>query len=84
MGRILTDKAVNFNVMHHFASIWRPVGGVNITVVNPQLFLFQFFHVVDLKRVFEGPWSFNICLLILHKLDLGEVSAQVLLFHDVF
>ena len=53
--RILTDKTANFNVMRHrFTSIWQPVGRVNFTGVNAQLFLFQFFHVVDLKRVFEG------------------------------
>ena len=56
VGRILTDKTVNFNAMRHcFASIWRPMGEMNITVINRQLFLFQFFHLVDLKRVFEGP-----------------------------
>ena len=86
MGRILTDKAINFNLMrHHFASIWRPVGGVNIIVVYPQLFLFHFFHAVDLKRVSEGgPWSFDNCLLILHKLGPGEVLVQVPLFHTIF
>ena len=58
---------------------------MNITAINPQLFLFQFFHVMDLKSVYEGgPWSFDNCLLILDKLGLGEVLAQVPLFHVVF
>ncbi|XVE79795.1 hypothetical protein DITRI_Ditri14bG0084400 [Diplodiscus trichospermus] len=76
--RFLTDKALNFNVMRdRITSIWCPVKGVNIKEVSLQLYIFQFFHTLDLKRVIEGrPWSYDNHLLVLHKLAPGEVSIM--------
>ena len=53
VGRILTDKVVNFGAMKNtLASLWRPVKGVSIKELEltdvpeaPQ-YLFQFFHEV--------------------------------------
>ena len=59
--------------------------GVTIKEIKPQLYLFQFFHIVDLQRVLDtGLWSFNGHLLILHLLQPGENSISVPLFHVSF
>ncbi|XVF55830.1 hypothetical protein PTKIN_Ptkin06aG0068000 [Pterospermum kingtungense] len=51
------------------AGIWQPRRGVNIKDLGSQIYMFQFYHVVDLQRVYDGgPWSFNNHLLVLHKL----------------
>ncbi|XP_062080236.1 uncharacterized protein At4g02000-like [Humulus lupulus] len=37
------------------------------------MYLFQFFHEIDITRVMEGtPWTFNIALVILERLKEGE------------
>ena len=55
IGRFLTNRMINFNAMkHRLASVWRPGKGICIKEINKQLFLFQFFHIVDLKRVLES------------------------------
>ena len=55
IGRFLNDRMINFNAMkHRLASVWRPGKGICIKEINKQLFLFQFFHIVDLKRVLES------------------------------
>ena len=57
VGRFLTDKVVNFIAMKNtMASLWRPGRGVCIKDLSPTLFLFQFFHEIDVRRVLEsGP-----------------------------
>lgn len=86
VGRFLTDRHVNFNAMkHRLASIWRPGKGICIKEINSHLFLFQFFHILDLKRVMDGgPWSFDNHLLLLHHLKRGEVPTSLPLFHAQF
>lgn len=70
VGRFATEKLIKFHAMREtMAATWRPGKGVNITEVTSNLFLFQFFHEVDVKRILEdGPWSFEQCLLVLEKL----------------
>ncbi|XVF68232.1 hypothetical protein PTKIN_Ptkin10aG0188700 [Pterospermum kingtungense] len=79
VGRFLTDKPIRFHIMkHRMASIWQPRKGINIKEITPHLFAFQFFHMVDLKRVLEGgPWTFDNHLLLLHSLSPGEIPSQV-------
>ncbi|XVF41904.1 hypothetical protein PTKIN_Ptkin01aG0318000 [Pterospermum kingtungense] len=74
VGPFLTDKAINFNVMRNrMASIWRPTKGVNIKEIESQLYLFQFFHGMDLKIVIDGgPWSYDNNLLLFHNLNPGD------------
>ena len=42
------------------SSIWRPVKGMYVKVLTPNLFQFHFFHELDLQRVDVirgGPWT---------------------------
>lgn len=39
----------------------------------PNLFMFKFFHEIDMQRVLDdGPWSFNNQALMVKRLELGE------------
>ncbi|KAJ9152984.1 hypothetical protein P3X46_026481 [Hevea brasiliensis] len=80
--KFLTDRQINLGAMREtLSNLWRPGKGVCIEEIGPQLFLFQFFHQVDLNRVIEGgPWSFNNHLVITHHLKPGEIPAQI---HDL-
>lgn len=52
VGRLATTKPVKFHIMRDMlASIWRPGKGVMISEIQPNLFLFKFYHEVDVKRV---------------------------------
>ncbi|XP_057779491.1 uncharacterized protein At4g02000-like [Salvia miltiorrhiza] len=60
------------------ASIWRPGKGVFMKDIGKGRFIFQFFHELDLKRVYEGgPWAFGNFPLILHRLRKGEFPLTV-------
>ena len=49
-GRFLTNKVINFAVIKStMASLWRPGKGVSIKDLSPTLFLFQFFHEIDVN-----------------------------------
>ena len=53
--------------------------------IKLNLFLFQFYHPLDLKRIYGGdPWTFDGNLLILHHLQQGEVPPSVPLVHVAF
>lgn len=73
VGRLVTDKHIKFPIMRDtLASVWRPGKGVSITEAATNLYLFQFFHEVDVKRVLEdGPWSFEQNLLVLKRIELN-------------
>ncbi|XP_075479012.1 uncharacterized protein At4g02000-like [Primulina tabacum] len=84
VGRFLIDRSINFNAMkNRLASIWRSGKGICIKELEGNLYLFQFFHKIDMKRIQEGgPWSFDNHLLILHKLESGEIPSMIA-FHEV-
>ena len=51
VGRFLTDRTINFMAMRNrLANIWRPGKGVNIKELGNGYYLFQFYHIVDLKK----------------------------------
>ncbi|KHN17704.1 hypothetical protein glysoja_005901, partial [Glycine soja] len=52
VGRFMSDKPTRFQLMQERMSlVWRPLNGISISQINDNLFLFQFFHVVDFQRV---------------------------------
>lgn len=67
VGNFLTEGIFDFSAMQHtLAALWKPGKGVYIKAVEANLFLFQFYHVIDLNRVIEGiPWSFNRKVLLI-------------------
>ncbi|KAK6138367.1 hypothetical protein DH2020_027896 [Rehmannia glutinosa] len=82
-GRFLTNRSINFLAMKNtLASLWRPVKGVLIKELGPNMFLFQFFHELDIQRVeSNGPWTFDNQLLLTKRLTEGEQPSKVIIFH---
>ncbi|CAH9127098.1 unnamed protein product [Cuscuta epithymum] len=63
------------------ATLWEPHEGVAITEVQRGIFLFQFFHKLDMQHVsLHGPWHFDNHLLILSRLGDAVIPSQVPLF----
>lgn len=71
VGKFLTEGIFDFTAMQHtLASLWKPGKGVYIKAIEANLFIFQFYHVIDLNRVIEGsPWSFNRKVLIIGRMN---------------
>ncbi|KAK1390943.1 hypothetical protein POM88_019121 [Heracleum sosnowskyi] len=83
VARFLTQGRANFQAMQQtLAALWKPGRGVYIKDLDTNLFLFHFYHEVDVKRVMEGcPWSFNRRALIMVRLKEGENTRSVELNH---
>ncbi|XP_057811738.1 uncharacterized protein LOC131025974 [Salvia miltiorrhiza] len=79
VGRFITEQPINFTLMRsRMAGVWRPGKGVFMKDIGQGRFIFQFFHEVDLKRVYDGgPWAFGNFPLILHRLRRGEFPLTV-------
>lgn len=73
IGRFLTEGVLDFSAMKQtLAALWRPGRGVYIKEINVNLFLFQFYHEIDIKRVIDGsPWTFNRKVLLITRLQEG-------------
>lgn len=71
VGKFLTEGILDFPVMQHtMAAIWKPGKGVYIKQVYVNLFVFQFYHEIDLNRVIDGsPWSFNRKVLLIGRMN---------------
>lgn len=71
VGRLTTDRPIKFNVMRDtMAAVWRPGKGMKATEIAANLFIFQFFHEVDIKHILEdGQWAFEQNLLVLKRFD---------------
>lgn len=61
VGRFFTKSPIDFQAMQHkMASLWRPEKGMYVKQLEPNRFIFQFHHEVDIKRVTEGiSWKFG-------------------------
>ncbi|XP_074374449.1 uncharacterized protein At4g02000-like [Apium graveolens] len=71
VGKFLTEGPLDFIAMQHtLASLWKPRKGVYIKNIDANLFIFQFYHTIDLNRVIEGsPWSFNRRVLVIGRMN---------------
>nr|KYP46012.1 hypothetical protein KK1_032396 [Cajanus cajan] len=83
VGRFLTDRPIRAHIMkNRMASIWGPGKGVSIPKIKPWVFLFQFYHPLDLKRVLDnGPWNFENNILIVSKIFESDIPKDIPLNH---
>ncbi|KAL8154679.1 hypothetical protein AgCh_000143 [Apium graveolens] len=59
-------------MQHIMVALWKTENGVFIKELDSNLYLFQFYHEIDVKRVLEGcPWSFNRRALDMARLKEG-------------
>lgn len=74
VARFISEGNIDFQAMQQrLAALWKPGMGVYIKDLDVNLYLFQFYHEVDVKRVLDGsPWSFNRRALIMSRLKEGE------------
>uniref|UniRef100_A0A803Q8T4 DUF4283 domain-containing protein n=1 Tax=Cannabis sativa TaxID=3483 RepID=A0A803Q8T4_CANSA len=60
------------------ASLWQPGKGMFVKELEPNLYVFQFYHEIDIQRVIEGsPWTFNRFKLIFERLKAEEDPRSV-------
>ena len=73
VGRFLVNRPVRLKEMKiRMSVVWRLVKGVAVKEAQPGLFLFQFFHKLDMEEVLKGgPWTYDNHSLVLKKLRLG-------------
>uniref|UniRef100_A0A803NGP6 DUF4283 domain-containing protein n=1 Tax=Cannabis sativa TaxID=3483 RepID=A0A803NGP6_CANSA len=81
VGRFLTDRSLDYMAMQHkMASLWRPGRGMTVKELDPNLYLFQFYHEIDIERVIEGsPWTFDRVPLIFARLKERDDPRSVVL-----
>uniref|UniRef100_A0A2C9W061 DUF4283 domain-containing protein n=1 Tax=Manihot esculenta TaxID=3983 RepID=A0A2C9W061_MANES len=86
VDQLLTDRSINFGALHNTLSVvWRPGRGVNIKKIGDRLYLFRFFHAVDVNWVLEARlYSFNNHLLLLHHVQPEENPSTVPLYFSPF
>lgn len=74
VGKFITESTTDFQAMQHkMASLWRPGRGMYVKRLEPNRFLFQFYHELDIKRVIEGsPWTFGRFHLVFERLKEGD------------
>uniref|UniRef100_A0A803PF19 Reverse transcriptase domain-containing protein n=1 Tax=Cannabis sativa TaxID=3483 RepID=A0A803PF19_CANSA len=80
VGRFLTERTLDFMAMQHkMASLWRPGRGLFVKELEENLYLFQFYHPIDIDRVVEGsPWTFDRVPLVFSRLKEGEIPRSVM------
>ena len=87
IGTFNTERVFNMEVIkHRLAEIWRPVKWMSVRDLGDKLFLFRFYHKLDLRwAIGSGPWTHNG----IHEMKAGEVkdlkigqwAEQYLIFH---
>ena len=56
VGKFFTEKPINFTYMKNtMAGLWCPIRGMCIKDVDHNLFLFQFYHHLDVRKITQFP-----------------------------
>lgn len=86
VGRFVTKRSIRTHIMkERLAEVWQSMKGVDIREVVLGIFLFQFFHAMDLERIFKGgPWTFDNHLLVLGRMKVGVAIEDIPLHHVEF
>jgi hypothetical protein len=86
VGRFVHDRPIRFNSMKAcLADVWRPVKSMTVKEASPGLYLFKFFHPLDVEGVLKGgPWTFDNFTLIIERLKIGVALHDIPLFHVNF
>jgi hypothetical protein len=86
VGRFVHDRPIRFNSMKVcLADVWRPVKSMAVKEASQGLYLFKFFHPLDMEEVLKGgPWTFDNFTLIIERLKIGVALHDIPLFHVNF
>ncbi|GAU39464.1 hypothetical protein TSUD_158950 [Trifolium subterraneum] len=79
IGKLLVNKPIRFgDFQSRLAHLWQPGKGVEIRPMEDNKFMFQFFHPLDMERIYQGgPWLYENHMLILRKVKFGEDPIMV-------
>lgn len=79
VGKFMTEKNINVRATKtKLADLWRPAMGISIKSMKPGIFLFQFYHMNDMKWMLNnGPWSFDGAMLVTNGIQVGEDPLMV-------
>lgn len=71
VGKFISDGGCDFSAIQQtMVALWKPGKGVFIKELDANLYVFQFFHELDVRRVIDGsPWSFNRKALIVKRME---------------
>ncbi|GAU48815.1 hypothetical protein TSUD_99870 [Trifolium subterraneum] len=86
VGRFIHDRPIKFNIMKaRLADVWRPVKGMVVKEATQGLYLFQFFHPLDVEEVIKGgPWLFDNYTLVIDRMKVGVALHDIPLYHVNF
>jgi hypothetical protein len=86
VGRFLTNRPIRVNMMMgKMGDIWQPGRGMDVEEAYPNLFVFRFFHQLDVQHILkQGPWSFDNHTLVLNILPDDVDPRDVQLFNVPF
>ncbi|XP_045807554.1 uncharacterized protein LOC123904150 [Trifolium pratense] len=86
VGRFLTNRPIRVNMMMgKMGDIWQPGRGMDVEEAYPGLFVFRFFHQLDVQHILkQGPWSFDNHTLVLNILSDDVDPRDVPLFNVPF
>ncbi|GAU16656.1 hypothetical protein TSUD_326060 [Trifolium subterraneum] len=86
VGRFVHDRPIRVNSMKAcLADVWRPVKGMTVKEATQGLYLFKFFHPLDVEEVLKGgPWTFDSFTLIIHRVKIGVALQDIPIFHVNF
>lgn len=75
----IVEGLIDFPSMQQtMTALWRHVKGVYIREVDINLYLFQFYHELNIQRVIDGSsWSFNRKTLIIARTLDGDITRGV-------
>lgn len=79
VGKLLTGRVSDFNAFQNvLAFLWQPGKGMYVKKLSHNLFLFQFYQEIDVKRVIVGSsWTFDRKQLIFARLKERENPREV-------
>ncbi|GAU17164.1 hypothetical protein TSUD_177940 [Trifolium subterraneum] len=67
------------------ADVWRPVKGMVVKEATQGLYLFQFFHPLDVEEVMKGGlWLFDNYTLVIDRMKVGVALHDIPLYHVNF
>jgi len=74
VGRLLTNKPIRFTVFKtRMATLWKPKHKVDISLMDPNRFMFQFFNYGDMEQIVQqGHWLFDNFPLVWSKIAVGK------------
>ncbi|KAI8016081.1 Uncharacterized protein LOK49_LG05G01337 [Camellia lanceoleosa] len=86
VGTVLAMRPFNLEALRTtMESVWNPSKGMRTKVIKKNLFLFQFNHIIDKRRVLQnGPWSFDKNIILLKEVTDSWQPSQIAFSTAVF